>query len=315
MVRIKCSLCGSADYRLLFQRKDHRLQVTEELFDVVRCNDCGLAYVNPRPDDEDIKRYYTNEFYDADRAAEEALESIRPRLDGMCSHVSDLPPGRVLDIGCFKGEFLETLRRQGWVVNGVELHARPPNLFNLDIHYGRIEDAGYAPASFDLITIWAVLEHVLDPRATLSAARRLLKPGGRLVVLVPNFNSLPGRYMQHDDVPRHITMFTKRTLYRLLRDTGFKPTRFHCGQEVYSGTVRGLLNYLFKHSNGEPLADIVAQARQPARWVEFCWQLHGRDNAWMKRVDHWDQKLYMKFDRVLDGLGLGFIMTVHATGA
>jgi len=312
LIPVDCPLCGSHSHKLLFRRKDHRLQVTDELFDIVRCRDCGLAYVNPRPDDEAIKKYYTDEFYDADRAPEEALISIKPRLDGMYSHVADLQPGRVLDIGCFKGEFLETMRRHGWCVNGVELHARPPNLFNIDIHYGPIELAPYEPASFDLITIWAVLEHVLDPRGILMACRRLLKPGGRLVVLVPNFNSLPGRYMQHDDVPRHITMFTKATLYRLLDETGFQPTRFHCGQEVYSGTVRGALNYAFKLLNGESLSDVVAQARQPARWVEFCWQLHGKDSKWMKRVDGWDQKLYAKFDRVMDRLGIGFIMTVHA---
>jgi len=312
LVRIDCPLCGSKSFKLLFRRRDHRLQVTAELFDVVRCDGCSLVYVNPRPDDEAIKHYYTDEFYDAQASPEDALSSIKPRLDGMVSHVADLPAGRVLDVGCFKGEFLETMRRRGWDVHGVELHARPPNLFGLDIHYGAIEAAPFAAASFDLITIWAVLEHVLDPRGILHACRRLLKPGGRLVVLVPNFNSLPGRYMQHDDIPRHITMFTRKTLYRILDDCGFAATRFHCGQEVYSGTVRGLLNYLFKQVNGEPLSDIVAQARQPARWVEFCWQLHGRENAWMKRVDGWDQKLYTRFDRVLDGLGLGFIMTVHA---
>lgn len=315
MENIDCSLCGSARSRLLFRRKDHRLQVTEELFDVVRCRDCGMVYVNPRPDEEAIKQYYTNEFYDAERAPEDALVSIKPRLDGMYGHVRDLPPGTLLDVGCFKGEFLETMRRHGWEVHGVELHARPPNLFNLDIHYGPIELAPFASASFDLITIWAVLEHVLDPRGILTACRRLLKPDGRLIVLVPNFNSLPGRYMQHDDVPRHITMFTKATLYRLLRETGFRPVKFHCGQEVYSGTVRGLMNYVFKQLNGEELSDIVAQARQPARWYEFCCQLHGKDNDWMKRVDQWDQKLYYRFDRVIDSLGLGFIMTVHAVPA
>ncbi len=312
LVRIDCPLCGSGRFRLLFRRQDHRLQVTDERFDIVRCRSCALVYVNPRPDDEAIKHYYTDEFYDAKASPEEALASIKPRLDGMYGHVADLPPGRVLDIGCFKGEFLETMRRHGWEVRGVELHARPPNLFGLDIHYGPIELAPFEPASFNLITIWAVLEHVLNPRAILDACRRLLKPGGRLVVLVPNFNSLPGRYMQHDDIPRHITMFTKATLYRILGECGFEPVRYHCGQEVYSGTVRGLLNYLFKQLNGEPLSDIVAQARQPARWVEFCWHLHGKESAWMKRVDAWDQKLYTHFDRVLDGLGLGFIMTVHA---
>lgn len=313
LVRIHCPLCGSGDSRLLFRRMDHRLQVTEQTFDIVRCTGCRLVFVNPRPDDESIKEYYTDEFYDADRAPEDALVTIKQRLDGMYSHVADMPPGRVLDIGCFKGEFLETMRRHGWSVSGIELHTRPPNLFNLDIHYGSVDTAPFDDASFDLITIWAVLEHVTDPGGVLRACRKLLKRGGRLVVLVPNFNSLPGRYMQHDDVPRHITMFTKATLYRLLRDTGFRPVRFHCGQEVYSGTVRGLLNYVFKQLNGEPLSDIVAQARQPSRWVEFCWQLHGRDSEWMKRVDGWDQKIYTHLDKVLDWMGLGFIITVHST--
>lgn len=313
--KVSCSLCGSSRHRRLFRRPDHRLQVTGEMFDVVRCRNCGLVFVNPRPDEDAIKQYYTDEFYETDKSPEEALVAIRSRLDGMYSHVDELAPGRLLDVGCYKGEFLEMMRRHGWEVHGIELHARPPNLFGLDIQYGALEQTPFEPASFDLVTMWAVLEHVLNPREILVQCRKLLKPGGRLVVLVPNFNSLPGRYMQHDDVPRHLTMFTKPTLYRLLRETGYRPTKFHCGQEVYSGTVRGVLNYAYKQLMGEPLSDIVAQARQPARWVEFCWHLHGKENEMMKQVDAWDQKLYKRLDRVVDSLGFGFIMTVHADPA
>jgi hypothetical protein len=146
----------------------------------------------------------------------------------------------------------------------------------------------------------------------LQQIRRLLKPTGRLVILVPNVNSIPGRYMHHDDVPRHTTMFTKRTLHRALRLTGYRPINFKCGQDVCSGSVRGILNFVVKRLAGEAMDEILAQNRRAERWHEFSQQIKGKDSRLMKRVDLWDWKMTSRLDYWLDNLGLGFIMTVES---
>jgi SAM-dependent methyltransferase len=312
MEYIHCSLCGLDRTRRLFRRKDARLLVSSQAFDVVQCRSCSLVYVNPRPTETEIQQYYTGDFYEASLSPEQALESNRPRLEAMYRHVQHLSPGRLLDVGCYKGEFLYVMKTERWDVHGVEFHSRPPNLFHLDIHYGPLDSAPLEPHSFDLVTMWAVLEHVYKPKSMLQSIHKLLKPTGSLVVLVPNFNSIPARYMRHDDVPRHVTMFTKRTLGQMLALTGYRPISFKCDQDVYSGSVRGLLNFVVKRLAGEAMDEILAQNRRAERWYEFSGQIHGKNSRLMERIDLWDQAITPKLDRFLDRLGFGFIMTVEA---
>jgi SAM-dependent methyltransferase len=270
------------------------------------------VYVNPRPTEKAIQRYYNDDFYQTDFTAEQALESNRSRLDAMYGRVQHLRPGRVLDVGCYKGEFLYVMKSHGWDVHGVEFFSRPKNLFGLDIFYGPLEHAPFDPHSFDLVTLWAVLEHVYDPKETLRKIHRLLKTSGRLLVLVPNFRSIPGRWMRHDDVPRHTTMFTRRTLTEMLGMTGYKVKTIDCGQDIYSGSVRGFLNFLVKRLAGEDFDAILQQNRRAERWYEFARQLSGQDSRIMKKVDRLDQIITPFCDRWLDRFGLGFIMVAEA---
>jgi SAM-dependent methyltransferase len=262
----------------------------------------GLVRVNPRPTEEDIHKYYHDEFYRAGETAEQALAAMQVRAAVMAKHVNRYSRGRLLDIGCFRGEFMEYVRREhGWKVAGIEFSTRPPNLYNLDIFYGKIENAPFEPESFNIVTLWAVLEHVYYPRATIRAVRKLLKPGGSAIILVPNFNSIPARIMHHG-----------RTLQRMLLDEGLTPARWLCSQDVYSGSVRGWLNFLIKRAAGEPMGDIQAQNRSVERWAEFESRIHNRSSYFMWKVDRFDFWMAPKLDRVLDHMGLGFIMIVHA---
>ena len=284
-------------------------------FNVVRCDTCGLVRLNPRPIEADIHRYYHDSFYRSVETPEEALLNMTPRATAMACHANRYPAGRLLDIGCFRGEFMEHMRtRHQWDVAGVEFSMRPPNYYGLDIFYGDLAGAPFPDASFDVVTLWAVLEHVYEPSELLAQVHRLLKPGGVTVILVPNFNSIPGRFMRHDDVPRHVTMFTRGTLGRMLRRTGLQPIDWSCGQDVCGGSVRGWLNFLVKRLGGEPMARIQADNRLEggAGWFQFSQCLNGRESPLVKRVDRFDIWLAPRLDRVLDALGAGFIMTVHA---
>lgn len=288
-------------------------KVSEEEFYVVRCRKCGLVYVNPRPTEEEIHAFYPKEFYSVELDADTLLTEKKGQLEMKFEYVKDLTPGKLLDVGCMKGEFLHFMKQQGWAVQGIDFSTKPPNVFGLDIFYGDLASARYAERSYDLITLWAVLEHVYQPRNILSEVCRLLKPGGTVILLVTNFRSLPGRFMRHDDIPRHTTMFTRRTLAKLLRSCGLRPVRFHFNCSLFGGNNRGVLNYLVKIAAGERIEDIVAQNREAGRWQEFSSRLRGKPSPWMLKVDARDQQLMPHLDRWMDRLRCGFIMIARAT--
>jgi SAM-dependent methyltransferase len=308
---VPCPLCGGKDHKLRFTRRDHTHAVTQEQFRVVSCRTCGFVFVNPRPTIQSIGVYYPQEFYQVDYTPEQLLRDKQSTLDARLAMLQHLAPGRLLDVGCQKGEFLYVMKQRGWDVVGVEFSPTPPNVFGLPIHYTQLKDAPLDQDSFDLITLWAVLEHAHDPVDLLKGVARLLKRTGRLYVLVPNFNSIAGRFLRHDDIPRHLVMFTPSTLRRAAASAGLTVRSIKCSDDIFSGSSRGLLNYLWKLVRGEAMQDIVAQTREPGRWYEFAMQVHGRSSRFMLYVDRLDIWMTPYRDRILNALGFGFITTAE----
>jgi SAM-dependent methyltransferase len=311
MEHVPCPLCGALQHKQLFKRPDYTHQATDEQFSIVRCLNCTFVFVNPRPSLSEINTYYPKEFYDVGVTAERLLNEKQSTLHARLRLLEGLPPGRLLDIGCQKGEFLYIMKQRGWEVHGVEFSKTPPNVFGLPIHYGVPENAPFEAESFDLITLWAVLEHVHDPISLLQTVKRFLKRTGRAFILVPNFDSIPARFMRQDDVPRHLLMFTKRTLRIASARAGLRVVRFVFGDDIFSGSTRGVLNYMWKLAHGERLEDIVAQNRSLARWDEFSNYLNGKKSDLMLRIDRLDIHFTPYLDRIVNLLGFGFIMTAE----
>jgi SAM-dependent methyltransferase len=138
--------------------------------------------------------------------------------------------GRVLDFGCGGGSFLAEMRAQGWQVTGLDVSAptveRVRSELGLHVLEGSLPHDELKPESFDVITMWHSLEHVHQPREVLREANRLLAPGGKIIVAVPNIDSLPfrwfGRHWFGLDLPRHLTHFTPWTLPLMLERAGFR---------------------------------------------------------------------------------------------
>jgi SAM-dependent methyltransferase len=311
MEAVACPLCAGVRHRFLFQRRDHTHYVTDEYFRVVRCRDCGLVFVNPRPGAAQIEAFYPDVFYEADVPPEQLLRDKQATLAARVRLVGGLAPGRLLDIGCQKGEFMLRMNQRGWQVQGVELSRKAPNLFGLPIFYGRLEDADFPPGSFDLITLWAVLEHVHDPVGLLRCLARLLQPGGRAFVLVPNFRSLPARLMRHDDVPRHLVMFTPATLSRAAAAAGLRVRRTVFSDDIFSGSTRGVLNFLVKRACGESYDEILVQNRSPQEWHRFSEWLNGKPSRLMAWVDRVDRRCTPALDALMRALRCSFTMTAE----
>ncbi len=311
METIDCPLCGSSRHRVVYERLDHTHYVVERHFRVVRCRACGMAFVNPRPTRDEIEAFYPPDFYEADLRPEELLRQKQETLQARGRLLQGLRPGRLLDIGCQKGEFMHWMRERGWQVQGVEFSDRAPNLFGLPIFRGRLEEAQFAPESFDLITLWAVLEHMHDPVDTLRRVAALLRRQGRAFVLVPNFRSLPARIMRHDDVPRHLVMFTPRTLARAAAVAGLQVRRTLFSDDIFSGSTRGLLNFLLKSAFGEPYDEILRQNRSAALWHEFSAWLNGRPSRLMACVNAIDIRCAPLLDALMRKLRCSFIMTAE----
>ncbi len=237
-----CNLCGSAENELLYDVQDWLLERPDVSARLVRCTRCGLIYQTPRPTPEEIGEHYPPQ-YDSYADVTQQLQSALVRYAvnyGMAKRCGFLTrrkaPGRVLDIGCAMGAFLLGMRERGWDVQGVEFNAEVAEAararHSLDVFPGTLEEARFADASFDAVTMWDVLEHVHDPAATLREIQRILKPGGLLVTRVPNGASwdakLFGEYWAGLDAPRHLFLFAPDTLTRLLEQAGLTVLDHSC---------------------------------------------------------------------------------------
>jgi len=154
-------------------------------------------------------------------------------------HLNQLSPGRLLEIGCGDGKFLDRMKGCGWTVEGVDFDAQAARAamenFGIEVKVGRLEEMRYPDDSFDAVTLQHVIEHVFDPVATMREVFRILKPGGTVVVLTPNAGSLGQRTFGTNwrglEPPRHIQLFTPGTLDFVARKAGLETVR------VYSTAV------------------------------------------------------------------------------
>ena len=172
--------------------------------------------------------------------------------------------GRLLEIGCANGLFLDALRREGnWQVQGVDTsevavrYAR--ERLGLDVFLGPVEDARFADRSFDAVVMWDVLEHVHRPKETLLEIHRMLKADGVLVARLPLLDSwdhaLFGRYWAGWDIPRHLTIFSMQTLRLMLECTGFRLKRTASISGSYPSFVQSMRFWASEHRSA------LAQAR------------------------------------------------------
>jgi 2-polyprenyl-3-methyl-5-hydroxy-6-metoxy-1,4-benzoquinol methylase len=239
---VLCNLCGADDTRLLYRARDHRLRIDGQVWNLVQCRQCSLGYLNPRPSAAESGTYYPEEYFRPRAGMSSRYESEADYVPG--------PPGDLLDIGAAGGDFMAVMRDRGWRVSGIEPWTSE-NPHALNIRRQRFpEDCDLEPKSFDVVTAWAVFEHLHDPLSAFRTAASLIRPGGRLIVQVPNLRSINARYARLEDVPRHLYFFSPTTLGRYATLSGLRVEMIHHTTDLHGGSGRGVLRRLLIHALG-----------------------------------------------------------------
>ena len=245
----RCPSCGAFSPRKALE--------IDDAFCLVRCGECGLVETFPPVPAAEIGRYYPASYYgDNNRRFNALLEGLIPYFRNRRALAIErlVPKGRMLDVGCGRGILPALLRERGWEAHGLEFsetaarHARDE--LGIPVFVGDFLRSPYADGFFDTVVLWHVLEHVPDPVATIRRARQILRPGGLLIVAVPNFESLQarwtGRHWFHLDIPRHYHHFGLEVLRRLLAGNGFSVLDVSHLSFEYNpyGWIQSLLNRL-----------------------------------------------------------------------
>ena len=212
----------------------------EGALDVARCVRCGLAYLRPRPTADELAVFYNGTYYASASAGTVGYAEYRRHEPGVRlvgrDHLSMMQayvnPGRLLDVGCAYGFFLDTAREAGWDVVGVELAAdaaaAAQREFGVDVRAGTLHDAAFPGASFDAVTLWDCLEHTPDPVAVLQEVQRILRPGGCCFMTVPDAGTWLARvlgrhWFGYRKAGEHTVFLTRATARTMLARVGLRP--------------------------------------------------------------------------------------------
>jgi SAM-dependent methyltransferase len=227
--------CGHAPSELvaLFDADD---PATGDRFTIARCAACGLAQTVPAPSATELDRYYPKGYHSTTKRYRGGMDRVlslvhRSRIRALERLLGGI--GSVLDVGCGPGVLLNQMRTRGWRVRGTE---RSPSaaqqardVFHLDVRAQSVDDLLAEGATFDAVVLWHVAEHLHAPADIVRGIAHLLRPGGVLLIAVPNFASPEARVGRagwfHLDVPRHLVHFTPSTLDAMLAGAGFEKAK------------------------------------------------------------------------------------------
>ena len=242
--QINCPLCGNLKYKLVFVKNG---------FDFVRCDKCALVYVNPRMKEKEITKFYDSKADSNTRALDFLSSPLQQKIDKelyieLFNKIKKrVPSGKVLDIGCSFGNFLKVAKDRGYEELGLELN-------NMAAEYGRkklgvnieaklLEDCNFPDNSFDIVSMFGVIEHLFEPVKIVKEIKRILRPGGLFIGRCPNVYGFV--YMVLHELGRtftgrvHLTYFSEKTLKYLFKKTGFKRVEL----ETFITGRDSLLNY------------------------------------------------------------------------
>jgi 2-polyprenyl-3-methyl-5-hydroxy-6-metoxy-1,4-benzoquinol methylase len=274
-----CLLCGTTG-QVLYSGMRDRLFGAPGIWQLKQCPspECGLVWPDPSPLEEDLglayQTYYTHDApvgtmgkikhvilsrgYRLAAAIPTLLNGLfRERKEFVHMFLNDVPPGRLFDAGCGDGRFLQLMAQRGWRGSGVDFDAAAIESgrakYGLDLAVGDFQAVAIEENAFDAVTMSHVIEHVPDPVACFDKCRRLLKPGGRLVVTTPNSRSLGHQQFKQDwrglEQPRHLHIFAPNLLAECARRACLEVVRF--GSTAANADYLSMASLLIKNAPPE----------------------------------------------------------------
>jgi ubiquinone/menaquinone biosynthesis C-methylase UbiE len=277
-----CVCCGKAGLRPKWHKND---------YDFIRCPSCELIYIDPLPSEEDINKYYEEEFFDSsgesgyqdyEREQRWRARNYRRDIEALEKVTS---PGRLLDVGCAMGHFMDALP-DSWDPYGLEVSHYAGEVaqkrYGDRVQIAALKDGQYEAESFDVVTLWETLNHMIDPFGDLKRISRVLKPGGVLVLSVGDVASLlarvMGKFWYHVTPPIHLYYFTPRTLEVMFEQAGLETVRFtYPGKYVDIGCAFERISDMV----GRPAFKRICRGLASGPWIGWTLYLNLRDTMYV----------------------------------
>jgi 2-polyprenyl-3-methyl-5-hydroxy-6-metoxy-1,4-benzoquinol methylase len=236
-------------------------QFPDRAHSIKRCLGCSVVFVHPRLSHTGVDSLYNDSYFEkykrlpamgyvnASASKKKMVEYLR-RAFSLCKSIQGAA-GTLLDVGCGTGRFIEVAQEENWAVAGLELFSgvaeETARRLGIKVTVGSILEADLPAHSFDVITMFDVIEHVEEPVLALQSCARMLKPGGVLVLTTPNFNGLGRRLVGKNAFAiwpdEHLVYFKPSTLRRALALAGFG--RVELGtRDIYPENVAMFLSRL-----------------------------------------------------------------------
>lgn len=278
MEYVSCNLCSSDSFTTLFTLRD-TLSLTNEIFRLVTCNQCGLVYLNPRPSAEQLDTFYPEEYWwRRGKKTNNVLSKLARNFEEwyrtylLNTEVRLLKKmlnkgSKILDVGCGRGDILYLCKRSGFETYGIELSekaARNARIeYGLDVYQGSLFEIDFGPNYFDAITFYHVFEHLPDSLRVLKKANRMLKDEGILVIQIPNIDSLQFKLFSKRwfglSIPQHFYHFSSRTIEEMLKKANFEIVNIRhisnrCNPSVFVSSLIPKLNphtFLMEENRGK----------------------------------------------------------------
>ncbi|WP_221389591.1 class I SAM-dependent methyltransferase [Dyadobacter sp. NIV53] len=233
-----CPVCHASSFSNYLNVEDYT--VSHKEFTIQQCNSCYFLFTNPRPSQEEIGRYYQSDEYishhdESKNMMSKVYTSVRDyTIGGKVKMINSLSgkKGTLLDIGCGTGNFIQACKENGWNITATEPDNGARDIAEKRVGeyiFETINDKNLEGKSFDIITLWHVLEHVHLLNETVDWLAKHLNPDGKIIIAVPNPQSHDaekyGRFWAAYDVPRHLYHFTKTTMKNLMGYHGLSVVR------------------------------------------------------------------------------------------
>ncbi len=280
-----CPLCGAEQQRLRYPATSAAGAADPGTFrctsddlarhpDIVQCLGCSLLFNDPQPDPALLRQLYSQvedqSYLSESGGRERTFARSLAQLHSL-PHQLSRPPGRLLDIGCYTGVFMGVAAEAGWQVEGVELSSWAATIARdrgLGVVYSQpVEQLDLAAGSFDVITLWDVVEHLGDPLAMLRVVQRLLKPGGVVAFSTHMVDSAAVRLLGRRYpffMEMHLVHFGRNTVRQLLHQAGFATPEIRPHRRVLR------LGYLFdkvRHRLPLPVVSPLLRWLAASRWL------------------------------------------------